>query len=72
MTSSTVKFKWTKIKQDTFNGIIRIMTNDTLLAYRDFNEEFKIHNNASNSRLGAVIIQNVKPVDLYSRKLTGA
>ena len=45
---------------------------DTLLTYLDFNEAFKIHTNASVFQLGAVIIQKVKPIALYSIKLTGA
>ena len=40
-TSSKVKFKWTKIKQDAFNIINRIVARDTLLTYLDFNNEFK-------------------------------
>ena len=36
--SSKVKFKWTKIKQDTFEEIKRIVAHNTLLEYPDFNE----------------------------------
>ena len=40
---SKVKFKWNKIKQDAFLDCY------TLLAYLDFNKEFKIHTDASDS-----------------------
>ena len=36
----------------------------------DFNEEFKIHTNASDLRLGEVIIQKGKPIVFHSTKLT--
>ena len=45
------------------------MDRDTLLTYTDFNTTFKIHTDASALRLGAVIVQEVKPIALYSIKL---
>ena len=45
---SKVKFKWTKNEQDSFKEIKRIVACDTLSDYTDFNEEFKIHTNASD------------------------
>ena len=65
ITPSKVKFKWKKIKQDAFNTIKRIMARDTLLAYPDFNEEFKINTDARRFQLGEVIIQKVKPIAFY-------
>ena len=41
ITSSKVKFKWTKIEQDDFEEIKRTVARDSLLAYPDFNKEFK-------------------------------
>ena len=63
-------FKWTQVEQDAFDKINWIVARDTLLTYLDFNETFKIHNDASAFQLGEVIIQKGKPVDFYSRKLT--
>ena len=40
LTSIKRNFKWTKVKQDAFNKIKRIMACDTLLTYPDFNEIF--------------------------------
>ena len=48
------------------------MAHDTLLTYPDFNETFKIHTDAIKFRLGLVIIQKVKPIAFYSRKITDA
>ena len=46
------------------------MARDTLLTYLDFNENFKIHTDARNLKLGAVILQKGKPIVFYSRKRT--
>ena len=49
-----------QVKKDAYNKIKRIVARDTLLAYHNFNEAFKIHTNASAFQLGAVIIQEGK------------
>ena len=46
------------------------MAYDNLLAYTDFNEEFKIHTNARVFQLEAIIRKKGKPIAFYSRKLT--
>ena len=46
------------------------MARTTLLTYPAFNENFKIHTDASNLKLGAVIFKKVKPIDFYGRKCT--
>ena len=69
ITSSKVEFECTKIKQGSFDEIKQIVIRDTLLAYMYFNKAFKIHTYASYFQLGAVIIQKVKSIALYGRKL---
>ena len=49
------KFKWTKVEQDAFNEIKHIVARDNSLTYPNFNENFKIHTNASAFQLEAVI-----------------
>ena len=63
-------FKWTRVKQDDFKKINRIVARDTLLNDPDFNEIFKIHTDASTFQLGEVISQKGKPIALYSKKIT--
>ena len=65
------KFKWTKVEQDAFGKIKRIMACDTLSNYSDYNETFKIHTNARAFQLGVVISQKGKPIDIFIRNLTG-
>ena len=64
--------KWTKIEQYAFDAIKRIVDRTTLLTYPDFNENFKIHTDASDFKLGAVILYKGKPISLYSIKRTEA
>ena len=68
ITSSKLKFKWTKIKQDDFDQIKRIIAWNTLSSYPYFNEEFYIHTYASYFQLGAFIIQKGEPIAFYSEK----
>ena len=67
---SKVKFKRTKIEQDAFDEIKRILDRNTLLSYPDFNEEFKIHTNARKFQLWAIIIQKGKLIYFYGKKPT--
>ena len=62
--------KWTKIEQDASDEIKRIVDRNSLLTYPDFNENFKIHTDASDFKLGAVILQKGKPIALYITQRT--
>ena len=64
------KFKQNNFEQYAFNEIKQIVAQDTLLAYPDFSETFKIQTDASAFQLRAAIIQKNKPIDFYSRKPT--
>ena len=46
LTSHKVKFKWTNLGQKKIDDIIRLVSQDTLLAYPDFNSRFDIHTDA--------------------------
>ena len=68
--SNKRKFKCSKTKQDAFDEFKRTVDSDSLSTYPDFNETFKFHIDASAFQLGAVIIQKVKTIAFYGRKLT--
>ena len=43
-----------------------------MITYPDFDEEFKINTNARDFQSGAVISQNIKTINFYSKKVTDA
>ena len=72
LTSKNVKFKWTDVEQKAFEEIKRHVAREVLLSYPNFDEEFVIHADASQTQLGGIISQKGKPVAFYSRKLSDA
>ena len=46
-----------------------MITRDALLIYHDFNQHFDIHKDTRELQIGAVIVQNGKPVAFFSYKL---
>ena len=71
LTSHKVKLKWTEVEQKAFGKVKHVVARDKLLAHPDFNKRFDIFMNSSNYQIGAMIIQYVKPMGLYSCKSTG-
>ena len=69
LTSTKVTSKWTDVEQQAIDKIKQIVACDTLLIYPDFNKGFDIHTDDSGFQLGALIIQDGKPIALYIHKL---
>jgi hypothetical protein len=72
LTSNNVKFEWLPSHQQAFDKIKKVIETEVLLAYPDFNKPFHIYIDASDLQLGAVIMQDKKPLAFYSRKLNTA
>ena len=72
MCSAKVKFVWHDKEQKAFEEIKAIMSRETLLAYPDFSKDFHVYTDSSDYQLGAVIMQNDRPLAFYSRKLNSA
>ena len=70
--STGTKFVWGEEQQKAFETIKKIVSQEVLLAYPNFNELFEIHTDASAYQLGSVISQKGRPIAFYSRKLTPA
>jgi RNase H-like domain found in reverse transcriptase len=66
MCSSKTKFVWHDKEQKAFEDIKAIISRETLLAYPDFSKD------SSDYKLGAVIMQDDRPLAFYSRKLNSA
>ncbi len=72
LSSKSIKWKWTEECQEAFDTIKRVITKETLLAFPDFEKEFHVYTDSSDFQLGAVIMQEGKPLAFYSRKLNKA
>jgi hypothetical protein len=74
LTSSKVKFEWHSSHQQSFDKIKKVIGTEVLLCYPDFNKPYPFHlyTDASDHQLGAVIMQDKKPIAFYSRKLNTA
>ena len=56
--------------QKAFDAIKAALARDVLLAYPTYGEIFEIYTDASKRQLGAVIMQNNRPIAFFSRKLS--
>ena len=72
LTSKDAKWKWGQEQEEAFEEIKKVISRETLLAFPQFNKPFHVYTDASNYQLGAVIMQEGKPLAFYSRKLNGA
>ncbi len=72
MTSKTTPFKWGEEQQKAFEDIKAIIARDVMLSYPDFSKVFHVYADASQTQLGATIVQDEKPIAFWSRKLTPA
>ena len=65
-------FHWTDEMGKAFLQTKAILSVDALMAYPNNNKPFHIYTDASDYQMGAVIMQNKKPVSYCSQKLNGA
>jgi RNase H-like domain found in reverse transcriptase len=72
LTSSNGKFEWLSSHQQAFDKIKKVIETEMLLAYPDFDKPFHIYTDAIDHQLGAVIMQDKKPISFYSRKRNAA
>jgi predicted GTPase len=74
LTSSKVKFEWHSSHQQAFDKIKKVIETEVLLCHTVFNNPvlFHLYTDASDHQLGAVIIQDEKPIAFYSQKLNTA
>ena len=66
------KIQWTPELESAFKAVKKMVCQETLLNYPDWNKPFDIHTDASDYQLGAVISQDKKPIAFFSRKLNSA
>ena len=64
------KYQLEEQHEKAFNKIKEIINKEVMLAFPNFAKKFTLHTDTSALQLGAVIIQEDKPIAFYSRKLT--
>jgi hypothetical protein len=72
LVSKDAKYIWGKEQDKAFKEMKRVISEKTQLYLPDFNKEFHIYTDASDYQLGAVIMQDDKPLAFYSRKMNNA
>lgn len=74
LTKKTVKFTWNDEHRESFNNIKSALIDAPILTYPDYTNLFKIHTDASNIGIGALLSQEHDGVDMpiayFSRKLS--
>ena len=68
---------WTSVCQEAFDQLKKLCTDTPVLAYPDFTKPFKLHINACDKGLGAILYQDQadgkeKPISFASRSLNKA
>ncbi|WVZ97721.1 hypothetical protein U9M48_043235 [Paspalum notatum var. saurae] len=72
LTKKGVPFAWGDSQAVAFNTLKDKLTHAPLLQLPDFNKVFELECDASGIGLGAVLLQEGKPVAYFSEKLSGA
>ena len=72
LVKKNVSFIWEKDQELAFNTLKEKLSSAPLLALPNFESTFEIECDASGVGIGAVLMQNQRPLMFFSEKLTGA
>ena len=72
LTCQDIAWQWNREQEDAFNQIKSAITTAPVLAYINKNKSLVVQSDASQHGLGAVILQENKPIAFASRTLTEA
>ena len=70
LTKQGIDFMWGRAQEDAFKEIKKLATASPILAFYDQNKELILQCDASNKGLGAVLLQDGRPVAYKSRALS--
>ena len=72
LSKKDAKFDWTFTCDSAFKALKRALTTAPVLAFPDIDKPFELVCDASGIGLGAVLLQEGRPLAYYSRKMTAA
>jgi hypothetical protein len=72
LVKKNVVFKWDDLHDRAFKTLKNKLTNALLLCLPNFDKAFEIECDASGIGMGAVLMQDSKPIAYFSEKLSGA
>lgn len=72
LTRKKVPWMWEALQQNAFDAIKAALTEAPCLAFPDFEKPFEVHTDASLHGIGAVLLQDGRPIAFESRRLTPA
>ena len=67
-----IRFKWCQSQGESFQSINDKLTNPHLLTVPNFDKPFEVECDASGVRIGAVLMQDKRPIAYFSEKLSEA
>lgn len=69
LTAKTKPFKWTPECQHSFEELKKVISKEVLLSFPDYTKVFHLVPDACDRQLGAVLMQEGRPLAFFSKKL---